>query len=358
MRNTNPLELDVVPRSAGTLYGRRVRQDWPADRDFRILSIDGGGIRGILPLATLARLERDWLQGGSIADYFDLVTGTSTGGIIALGLASGLTAQQILEIYLTRGVEVFPRLNWLQRRTKSATQVLMNRCDSDALYALIDEVVGQRSLWESRVRLCIPAAETRNFEPFVFKTPHHPDYKLDWPQSMAHIAKTTSAAPGHFKPVVGDDGYEYVDGGIWANNPIMIGVVDALACFDIRREQLRIMSIGCGRTNYQMNWYRRKLGGLFYWRSLILEAMDIQSQNVVGQARLTAGGDRVLRIDAGPMPRPIELWNWERAAVELPPVGEELAVAWGRVPFEWFLQRPAAAYAPVYTPSSPPPVRR
>src|SRR6185437_9167751 len=82
----------VVPRSAGTQYTRRVRQDWPADRDFRILSIDGGGIRGILPLAFLAGLESAHLRGRSVADYFDLIAGTSTGGIIALGLARGLTA--------------------------------------------------------------------------------------------------------------------------------------------------------------------------------------------------------------------------------------------------------------------------
>jgi hypothetical protein len=354
MRRTDPLKLDIVPRSAGTLYGRRVRQDWPADRDFRILSIDGGGIRGILPLAALARLERDWLQGRSIASYFDLVTGTSTGGIIALGLACGLTAQNVLDIYLKRGVDVFPRLGRWESAAKGFGQIIFNRCDSAALYKLIEEVVGKRALWESKVRLCIPAAETRRFEPFLFKTPHHPDYKMDWVQPMALVAKTTSAAPAHFKPVVGDDGYEYIDGGIWANNPVMLGVADALACFDIRREQIRVLSMGCGRTTHQMTWARRHLGGLFYWRSLILEAMDIQSQNVIGQARLIAGGDRVLRIDGGPMPEPIELWNWERAATELPAAGEELVAAWGDVPANWFLRDLAASYKPIYTPTSTP----
>lgn len=62
---------------------------------------------------------------------------------------------------------------------------------------------------------------------------------------MAHVAKTTSAAPTFFRPVEGADGYEFADGGIWANNPIMIGVADALACFDIRREQIRVLSLRC-----------------------------------------------------------------------------------------------------------------
>lgn len=349
--DSNPLDLDVVPRSAGTNFGRRVRQSWPADRDFRILSIDGGGIRGILPLAALARLERDWLQGQSIANYFDLIAGTSTGGIIALGLARGLTAQQILDVYVERGAEVFPDLGWVRSKLAGASQFILNRCDSAALYRLVDEIVGSRQLWESQVRLCIPSAGTRYFEPFVFKTPHHPDYKKDWSERMSHVAKATSAAPAHFKPVLGGDGHEFIDGGIWANNPVMIAVADALACFDIQREQLRILSMGCGRTKYEMTWTRRNLGGFASWTKLMFESMEIQSQNVIGQARLIAGGDRVLRIDTGPSDDQIELWNWKRAAEELPSIGEKMVETLGRTPADWFLRTPAGPYTPVYTPN-------
>lgn len=354
MRKPSPLARDLVPRAAGTNYGRRVRQSWPADRDFRILSIDGGGIRGILPLAALARLERDWLQGCSIARYFDMVAGTSTGGIVALGLACGLTAQQLLELYVKRGVEIFPRLNWLQRKLKGASQYVLNRCDTDALYAMIDEIVGPRQLWESQVRLCIPSAGTRHFEPFIFKTPHHPDYRKDWSLAMAEIAKATSAAPAHFRPVVREDGHEFVDGGIWANNPVMIAVADALACFDVKREQIRTLTLGCGRSRYEMTWARRNMGGILSWTSLLFETMEIQSQNVIGQARLVTGGDRVLRVDAPPPKTKIELWDWERAAAELPTVGEELVGLMGDTPAQWFLQEAAAAYKPIYTPQFPP----
>jgi hypothetical protein len=354
MRKPNPLDRDLVPRSAGTLFRRRVRQNWPAHQDFRILSIDGGGIRGILPLAALARLERDWLRGGSIADCFDMVAGTSTGGIIALGLARGLTAQQILDIYMQRGVEVFPRMGLLKRKWTKGWQYLVNRCESAALYALIDEVVGERQLWESQIRLCIPSAETRHFEPFIFKTPHHPDYRLDWSQRMSLVAKTTSAAPAHFRPVVAEDGHEFIDGGVWANNPVMIAVADALSCFDIKREQLQILSMGCGRTRYEMTPFRRQLGGLLAWTELMFETMEIQSQNVIGQARLIASGDRVLRVDAPPMSRPIELWDWERAAGELPPLGEEMIGLLGRVPAYRFLKTTASPYRPFYTPLTQP----
>lgn len=350
MRRDDPRQLDIVPRSAGTIYRRRERQDWPADGDFRILSIDGGGIRGILPLAMLARLERDHLGGRSIATCFDLVAGTSTGGIIALGLASGLTAAEILAIYIKRGGEVFPSRGRVSQWLRGKAQYIVNRCDTPSLYKLIDEVVGDRPLWKSEVRLCIPAAETRRFEPFIFKTPHHPDYRLDWKEPMAHVAKTTSAAPGHFKPVVAAKGYEFIDGGVWANNPLMIAVADALACFDIKREQVKALSLGCGQTLYEMSGFRRRLGGLLSWSSLMFETMQIQSSNVVGQARLVIGGDRVLRLDLPPQASPIALWDWRRARNELPAAGEALIEAIGDIPSVMFLKRPAAPYTPIYSP--------
>ncbi len=79
----------VLPRSAGSIPVRRIPQSWPPDRDFRILSIDGGGIRGIFPAAVLADLEAALGAGNSIVGHFDLVAGTSTGGIVALGLGAG-----------------------------------------------------------------------------------------------------------------------------------------------------------------------------------------------------------------------------------------------------------------------------
>ena len=100
-------------RSDGTLQHRRQVLPWPADRPFRILSIDGGGICGILPSAVLAELEMRFLGNSSIGGYFDLVAGTSTGGIIALGLASGLTAATIRNFYINHGDRVFPILMFL-----------------------------------------------------------------------------------------------------------------------------------------------------------------------------------------------------------------------------------------------------
>ncbi len=347
-------EPSPVPRSAGTLYRRRERLPWPTDRDFRILSIDGGGIRGILPLAFLARLEKTYLQGNSIADYFDLITGTSTGGIIALGLGKGITASEILEIYIKRGGEVFPPLNWFQSRFASAAKYIFNRCDSGKLSTLIAEILGDTQIWESKVRLCIPAAETLHYEPFIFKTPHHPDYKKDWTQAMSHAAKTTSAAPTFFAPVQGEDGYEFVDGGIWANNPIMVGVADALACYDVKREQVKVLSLGCVKDTYQMDEKRRTRGGMLFWTTLVFECMHIQSQNATGQARLIVGGNNVLRVDGEPVMPKIELSDWKRSCEMLPAIGEQLFAQYGEQVSEMFLKNLAEGYSSIYTPNSLP----
>src|SRR5580692_9722664 len=86
------------PRSAGSRTTRRIPLAWGEDRNFRILAIDGGGIRGIFPAAVLAGLEDRYLGGQPIAGYFDLIAGTSTGGIIALGLAAGLTAGNLRQL--------------------------------------------------------------------------------------------------------------------------------------------------------------------------------------------------------------------------------------------------------------------
>jgi patatin-like phospholipase/acyl hydrolase len=276
-----------------------------------------------------------------------MLCGTSTGGIIALGLGKGLTATEILEIYIEQGGEVFPAYSAIGKKVRQALGYVFNRCDTDSLYALIDEILGETKYWESNTRICIPSAETNYFEPFVFKTPHHKDYRLDYKQSMAFIAKTTSAAPGHFRPLNTGDGYEYIDGGIWANNPVMIGVADALACYDLQREQIKVLSLGCGAVRQEMTWLRRKFGGLATWATLILEAMEIQSHNVVGQARLICGGDRVLRLNP-PLEEQIALWDWEKSRVELPTLGRNWATHLSGIISEQFLYGNASRLIPIY----------
>lgn len=342
------------PRSAGTLYRRRKRLPWPENRDFRILSIDGGGIRGILPLAFLARLEETYLQGDSIANYFDLITGTSTGGIIALGLGKGLTATEILNIYVESGGAVFPPLNFLQRRGQWWKSWIFNRCNSEKLKRLIDEIFDGSQIWESKTRLCIPAAETKHYEPFIFKTPHHPDYKKDWPKTMAHAAETTSAAPTFFSPVKGTDGYEFVDGGIWANNPIMVGVADTLSCYDLKREQIKILSLGCVKDKYNMSPLRNRFGGPIFWTKLVFECMHLQSHNVVGQARLIVGGDNVHRVDSDPISPKIELSDWKRSCSMLPVIANKLFIENGDKIRSDFLQERVEPYKPIYFPGQEP----
>lgn len=102
--------MNYIPprRSDGTIQHARLKQPWPQGRPFRILSIDGGGIRGVFPAAVLAELESRFLGGASIANHFDMIAGTSTGGIIALALAHGMTARQALDIYIERGERIFP----------------------------------------------------------------------------------------------------------------------------------------------------------------------------------------------------------------------------------------------------------
>lgn len=315
------------PRSAGILHQRRVAQDWPTDQEFRILSIDGGGIRGIFPATVLAELEERFLKGGSIRDQFDLVTGTSTGGIIALGLAAGLRPRDIANMYVDRGCEIFPPypstcLGQLQRCFHNVRNLTHYRYNRGALHSMLEGLFADQLLGDSQLRLCIPSTDGRYGDVYIFKTPHHPDYKKDQYESMVKVACATAAAPTFFQPL-DDSGYRFFDGGVWANNPIMIGLVDALSCFNVDRHKVRILSLGCGDERYIVGDAKVRLGGKLLWADVIAAAMNLQSQNALGQAQLLIGAERILRIDPPELATPIRLDDWTRASAELPSLAVE-----------------------------------
>jgi patatin-like phospholipase/acyl hydrolase len=339
MADTKPTV--APPRSAGSLTQRRVAQPWPADRDFRILSIDGGGIRGIFPARVLAGLEK-WFGGGrAIAEHFDLITGTSTGGIIALALGLGRRPAEIAQLYEARGNEIFPPPadSWWGRwreRGRNLRNYTRYRYERDALQALMIEVLGDARFGESRHRLCIPAMEGHHGEVYVFKTPHHPDYQRDQHETMRTVACATSAAPTYFQPLDAG-GYRFVDGGLWANNPIMIGVVDALSCFDVPRHRVRVLSLGNDDDRFVVDEPQMRRGGKLAWVRVIKAAMSLQSQNALGQARLLLGAERVLRIVPEDVAPPIQLDDWSRARSELPRLAEDALDRHGdRIAAEFF----------------------
>jgi len=338
------------PRAAGVRRTRRTRLPWPDDREFRILSIDGGGIRGIFPAAVLAGFEQLFLDGATIGQCFDLIAGTSTGGIIALGLGAGLTAVELRDLYIDRGGEIFPPagrgpIGRLRRRWRAARQFGRYIYDQDVLAAVLREKLGDRKFGSSSRRLCVPPFDGEHGEVYIFKTPHHPDFKTDGRETMVKVALATSAAPTYYRPFR-DSGYIFVDGGVWANNPIMIALIEALASFEVTREQIRILSIGCGETSFTVQASQIEHGGLVQWRNIISAAMRLQSQNALGQAGLLIGPERMIRID---LPRDfpaIELDDWAMAVERLPGEAAKVLEIDGQRISEDFLYGPTVVYTP------------
>lgn len=237
----------------------------PQDR-FQVLSLDGGGILGIFTAALLAGLESD--LGHPVLDHFDLVVGTSTGGIIAAGLGAGMAAAEISEMYMSEMKAIFPG----PRRLRPARQLFRPKYRPDGLRTLLRRVFGDKLLGESRVPLVIPSFDLGENRVYLFKTPHHERLKRDWKVPLWQVAMATSAAPTFFPAFcLPGDHVRLIDGGVWANNPAMVGVAEAVSMFSQPLDSIRVLSLG---TTADPRARKRMLdnGGLLQW---------IRSPNVV-----------------------------------------------------------------------------
>lgn len=197
---------------------------------FRILSIDGGGIKGAFAASALAALEDD-LRCRAV-EHFDLITGTSTGGIIAIGLGLGLSAREILEFYKSKGPEIFPSTSLVQRTGGAIRQFLGGPKHShETLRSALEAVFGDRRFGESTCRLVIPTYDAVGGRIFVMKTAHHQRFRYDIEARAVDVALATSAAPTYFAAArfPQHEGASYIDGGVWANCPVLVGLTEAVA---------------------------------------------------------------------------------------------------------------------------------
>jgi uncharacterized protein len=322
------LDLNQSPKLGHPLFTNRdaqsrgkprVRLPWPKDKPFRILSLDGGGIRGLYTASLLSEIETKICNGNEVGRYFDLIAGTSTGGIIAAGLAFRIPCQKIVQLYGDSGGEIFPpsrfnKSNWWHY--KFIRDARKPKYDHKPLERLLFEVFGNKKLGESHSRLVIPSCMVPKSEIAVFKTDHHSDYKKDHETNVWEVCRATSAAPTFFKGHE-RNGRMFVDGGLWANNPILVATTEALSCFDILPSQIEILSIGTGNKPFELS-LKEARGGWFQWKFALSGAMHLSTRNATSQVSLFIGDQNVMRIEPEAQISSIELDDWVEAVKHLP----------------------------------------
>jgi uncharacterized protein len=266
---------------------------------FQILALDGGGYKGMFAAAVLERLEVD--LGISICDHFDLIAGTSTGGIIALGLGAGLTPAEITDFYLRHGPKIFP-----EGRLRLARRAVKSKFDPDSLQRALEEVLGDRTLADSRRPLLIPSYDLTNDDVYIFRTPHTPNLKRDLRDRMVDVAMSTSAAPTYL-PAHSLRGLRLIDGGVWANNPTMVAVAEAVHSFSCDLRDIAVFSLGTTNAT-AFRSVRLDQGGLVAWAREVTDVI-LRGQNVAARngAKLLLGPDNFLRVDPPVPPNVLRL---------------------------------------------------
>ena len=258
----------------------------------RILSIDGGGIKGVFPASFLATLEES--IGQPIATYFDLIVGTSTGGIIALGLGLGLSVKDVLSFYEEHGPSIFKG----SRVARGLRQIGISKYNANPLREALRSVFGDRKLGESTKRLVVPSCNLETGDVHIWKTSHHPRLERDYKASVVEVALSTAAAPTYFPTHRSSAGIPLVDGGMWANNPVGVALVEATGILEWPRNSLRVLSLGCTTTALSTGVLRNRALGWLFWRMKVTDVlMAAQSSGALGMAtHLVSDRDNLVRI--------------------------------------------------------------
>lgn len=251
----------------------------------KILSIDGGGVRGIIPAMLLAEIEAQ--TGKPIAELFDLVVGASTGGILALGLVAPdkkvpakprYTAEQFLGFYLEESHEIFDKSLFY----KITRGIFTRRYHAHALEKALKRYFGHTMLSEALKHVVIPSYEIHGRFTAFFKSRDVHTKKIEKDVLMRDVARAASAAPTYFVPkkIKAYPGASFIDGGVFANNPAMCAYAEAKEIFP-DDDDLLVVSLGTGNPQLTIEFGGVRSWGLLGWaRPLWYILMDGSSDVV------------------------------------------------------------------------------
>jgi len=245
----------------------------------RVLSIDGGGIRGLIPAVVLAEIEAR--TGRRIAELFDLVAGTSTGGILACALTAPspqdpavprFRAAELSGLYETEGPRIFSRS--LLKRIFSVEGLFDERYEDDGLNDALGRYLGEARLRDALTPVFVTAYDVERRAAFFFRSARaRTDPAYDF--AMADVARATSAAPTYFEPVrvisaAGGEGYPLIDGGVFATNPAMCAYADVVRA----RERVDVVaSLGTGQLTRPLDFGEVRWWGQLQWARPIIDVV-------------------------------------------------------------------------------------
>lgn len=244
-----------------------------SDNYFDILSIDGGGIKGMYSAKLLELLESQY--GFKSYECFNLICGTSTGGLIALALAQGNPAKTISNFYENNGDKIFPDISPIIRKFKSLMSYsFKSKYPNEKLKELIIDFFGKKSVMDDLiVPVNIPSYSLDKGQQVIFKSSPSKELYIDKDVPIVDVALATSAAPTYFpiheiRNTKARNGY-YIDGGIWANDPALTGVLEAYRYLNKGNKKIRVLSISTVPTNpktlVQPHWFWSKFKNYKRW---------------------------------------------------------------------------------------------
>jgi len=206
---------------------------------YHVLALSGGGYRGLYTATVLAELET--VMGRPIASHFDLICGTSAGGMLALGLAAEIPAQELKLMFENDGNRIFGCRSFFRRLFGFW---LTAKHDSKGLRSVLTDRFHEKTIGDLKHRVLIPAVNYSTGRGQFFKTPHHPSFELDHRMKIVDVAMATAAAPVYF-PLSSNDRGVFADGGLVGNAPGLFGLHEIETFLAPNQEAvIRVLTIG------------------------------------------------------------------------------------------------------------------
>ena len=259
------------------------------EKTFNVLTIDGGGLRGMYAASIILNMEQK--LGINFKDEFDLIAGTSTGAIIAAGLAIGLPAQSIVDLYMEKGEFIFKKNFW--------GGVVTPKYNNNNLKQVLEDVFGDKRFNDAKTRLMVTATNVSDGMQWIFKSLYHESLTRDQGVKLADAVLSSCCAPVYFNPYQVNDQL-LADGGLWANNPALVALAETVGHnIDIKKYKIRILSLGTGVNikYYPLDWGDKKWGAARWGTGLIDVIFNMQSFSVERYLGALMNTEQYLRIN-------------------------------------------------------------